>query len=158
MDERKGQSGIHSRFSVHEDLVIVWKVAAAGAHIATYENTRALLERAADKCNDKVGMVSVLSWKQVQDRYTRLQASFDREDGLAHNRPGIGGWELSELKKLLSQMREARGELRAKRNSDQDKVSKEEEAKERICRDLMAAATTRSKRIKRGYNIAEEES
>ena len=149
VDERKGRSGRHSRFSVQGDLVIVREVAAAGAHIATYGNTRALFEKATDICNDNVVMVSVVSWKQVQDRYTRLQASFDREDGLTHNRSGIGGGELSELNELLSQMRETRVDLRAKRNNDKDKVAKEEEAKDRIGRDLMAAATTRSKRIKR---------
>lgn len=54
-------------------------------------------------------------------------------------------------------MSKAREDLRGKRNSDKDKVAKEEEAKERIRPDLMAAATTKSKRIKRHNNSAEEE-
>lgn len=94
-------------------------------------------------------MVSVLSWKQVQNRYTRLHLSFDREDGLTHNRFRIGGGELSELNNILSQMRETRGDLRAKRNGDKEIVAKEKEAMERIGRDLMADAITRSQRIER---------
>ena len=150
-DERKGKSGRHSRFTAEQDLVLVREVATSKAHVAPYGQTRSLFEQAAEKCSANSVMSAILSWKQVQDRYTRLQATFDKEDTITHLRSGIGGGQLSEMNELLSQMKEARGDMRSKKHADKEKVAREEADKERIGQELVGASIDRKRKLSPNY-------
>ena len=128
--DRKSRIARHSRFNAAEDLPIVREVSAARAHIAPYGATRDLFENAAHNCNKNDGWLVSLTWKQTQDRYTRLQAMFDREARITHARSVIAGGELSELKELPAHMREAREYVKDKTQAQKLRSSKYKEEKE----------------------------
>eukprot|EP00171_Calliarthron_tuberculosum_P013294 IDg13294t1 len=64
---------------------------------------------------------------------------------LPHVRSGTRGGELRVLNELLSQMQEDHNELCEKNSTEKRRVLKDEEDKELIGRDLVAAATSRKK-------------
>ena len=147
----KEKAGGTSRFTAEQDLVLVREVAASKAHVTPYGRTGSLFEQAAEKCSANSAMSAILSWKQVQDRCTRLQATFDKEDTITHLRSGIGGGQLSEMNELLLQMKEARGDLRSKKHAHKEKVAREEADKERIGQELVDAAVDRKRKISPNY-------
>ena len=107
-----------------EDQIIVREVAGTKAYIAPYGQTQALYEKVAQRCNGYERMRSEVNWKQCQDRYQRLQDTFDKEDVRTHLRSGIGGGKLSELNELLSQMREARDDLKHRKTAKKERCRK----------------------------------
>lgn len=62
------------------DLIITREIAALWAHVSTYENFRQNLDMVATKVNENPHMVQKVNFKDVQDRYKRLQEVFDSDD------------------------------------------------------------------------------
>ncbi|PXF41047.1 hypothetical protein BWQ96_09242 [Gracilariopsis chorda] len=155
-DECRKNSSHRSKYTATEDLVIVREVAAAKAHIAPYGKTRALDEIVADRCNENPVMTCKLKWKQCQDRYDRLQESFDKGDGLTHLRFGIKDEELGELNELLSQMREDKDELKKQKHPKNEKGAKEEKEKERIRKAFVTVSLSKKNKLSVDYRSNEE--
>lgn len=92
-------------YSDEQEVVIVRELAAAEAHISAFGETRKRFEIAAITLNENQLFVSKIYWKQVQDRYKRLQYQYNAYDSENQRLSGVGGGEMGELAALLMKMR-----------------------------------------------------
>lgn len=137
------KAGRHSKFNAEQDIAIVREVAAAEAHLSSYGETRRRFNLVAEKLKDCPLFEQTPSWKQIQDRYKRLQDQYDSQDKDNLRLSGVGGGEMGELADLLMSMREARDDMLAQKDATKEEERKRETEKEIIGEHLMAAATSR---------------
>jgi len=137
------RAGRRTAYSDEQDIAIVREVAAAEAHIAGFGETRKRFEKAAGLLGENPLFTTKISWKQVQDRYRRLQEQYNSHDNENQRLSGVGGGEMGELADLLMMMREARDDMDAKKTVDKETRKKDDEEKEEAGRRLVAASTSR---------------
>ena len=65
---------------VEEELILVRKYFAAHGRVAPYGDIRTLFATAAHYANSNEGLKCKVNSKSFQDRYLKLQSSFDRRD------------------------------------------------------------------------------
>lgn len=146
VDTEKAKSGRHSRFTAEEDLLIVREVCAAQAHIASFGETRTRFENAATKANENPLLRARVTWKSIQDRYKRLQETFEKGQDAQQVLSGVGGGAMGEIEELLLGMREAKDDLAGRKRANKKRQAELDEKKDRAGRELVAAASKRRER------------
>jgi len=108
--------------------MLLREVLAARAHIAPRGYKQQSFQPAADMLNANREFRLQLDGKSVRDRYERMQRAFDAADKRDAMGSGVGG-EVTEEQELLSQMREAREEIKTQRAKTQTEIKKREDRK-----------------------------
>ena len=80
LSEPAASRGRRPKFTAKKDLILVREVAAARAHVAPYGDIRTLFATAAHWANSNADFKCKVNAKTLQDRYLKLQSSFDRRD------------------------------------------------------------------------------
>lgn len=138
---KKG-AGRRSKFTYEEDLLLLREVAAAKAHVAPTGETRERFEIAAAKANATKKISTNIAWKPLQDRYKRLQGTYDEEEATESRMSGLGG-EVGEKEELLAGMREDREMVAAEKCAKKDAETKREREKERLGAIIRSRSTAR---------------
>jgi hypothetical protein len=87
-------------------------------------------------------MKTAVTSKSIQDRYVKLQKIYDRGDAAQRKMSGVGG-DVGELDELLAGVQEARDDLQTNRAAERSAAREQEEAKERIGKELVVRALNR---------------
>ena len=117
-----------SQFSTAENLIIIQKVAASKAHIASHGETMARFKAATNKANANPSFVHSVNAKSIQDRFLRLVEDFETRDAQDKMMSGVSG-EIGEVDALLGDIVEARKDLATKKKGDADAKSDQEKKK-----------------------------
>lgn len=136
------ETSSRSSFSSKQDVAIAREVAAAKALIAASRERRKTYQCAAWKLDSNSLFAKLpIAWKQVQNRYRRLQdfSNTRNKDNERHFR--VGGVEIGELVDFLTKMREDCDEMVARKNVARNEQTRREEEEEEVSRRIVAAAT-----------------
>lgn len=136
--------------------MLLRKVSAAKEHAATYNTQQAAFSVVAEEFNSNCDFRVVVESKTVRDRYERLQRTFhsaDRKDAIA---TGVGG-DVREADELLSQIREARDDLKLEKDKVTDEIKRRDERKLKAGALLVPNATTSTAIVVSDADDAEED-
>ena len=140
--EPAASRGRRPKFTAEEDLILVREVAAAHAHVAPYGDIRTRFAAAAHCANSNADFKCKVNAKSLQDRYLKLQSSFDRRDSEEHGMSGVGG-AVGEMDELPGMMAEVRQDCEERKLAATKAARARTEVKERLGKELVRRSLKR---------------
>lgn len=129
VQDQAGKRGRPSKFTAHEDLIILREVADAKDHIAWHGRKMDVFQPTAQAAYTKEDFnADGITAKIIKDRYECLEKQFEERDRREQPVSGIE-WEVREPDELLMMMKEARDYLAEKGRKERDAARVREKKK-----------------------------